>query len=47
MGIIDNPLFVGLIDLIPIILILSIIFYFIRKRSVNTDKDKESDKFKN
>ena len=41
MGIIDNPLFVGLIDLIPIILILSIIFYFIRKRSVNTNKDKE------
>ena len=37
MGIIDNPLFVGLIDLIPVILILSIIFYFIRKRSVNTN----------
>ena len=47
MGIIDNPLFVGLIDLIPVILILSIIFYFIRKRSVNTNKDKESDQFKN
>tara|TARA_B100000745_G_scaffold201072_1_gene132685 strand:+ start:89 stop:232 length:144 start_codon:yes stop_codon:yes gene_type:complete len=46
MGIIDNPLFVGLIDLIPIILILSIIFYFIRKRSINTNKDNESDKFK-
>jgi|TARA_B100000686_G_scaffold270612_1_gene287040 hypothetical protein len=43
MAIIDNPLFVGLIDLIPVILILSIIFYFIRKRSVNTNKDKESD----
>ena len=43
MGVIDNPLFVGLIDLIPIILILSIIFYFIRKRSVNTNKDKECD----
>lgn len=43
MGIIDNPLFVGLIDLIPVILILSIIFYFIRKRSVNTNKDKECD----
>ena len=43
MGIIDNPLFVGLIDLIPVIIILSIILYFIRKRSVNTNKDKESD----
>ena len=43
MAIIDNPLFVGLIDLIPVILILSIFFYFIRKRSVNTNKDKESD----
>jgi|TARA_B100000959_G_C14992025_1_gene628409 hypothetical protein len=43
MSIIDNPLLVGFIDLIPIILILSIIFYFIRKRSVNTNKDKESD----
>tara|TARA_B100001167_G_scaffold142699_1_gene91287 strand:+ start:1512 stop:1643 length:132 start_codon:yes stop_codon:yes gene_type:complete len=43
MAIIDNPLFVGLIDLIPVILILSIIFYFIRKRSVNTNKDKECD----
>ena len=43
MGIIENPLFVGLIDLIPIILILSIIFYFIRKRSDNTNKDKECD----
>ena len=46
MGIIDNPLFVGLIDLIPVIIILSTILYFIRKRSVNTNKDKESDKFK-
>ena len=43
MGIIDNPLFVGLIDLIPIVLFLLILFYFIRKRSVNTNKDKESD----
>ena len=43
MAIIDNPLFVGLIDLIPVILILSIIFYFIRKRSVNTNKVKECD----
>ena len=43
MAIIDIPLFVCLIDLIPVILILSIIFYFIRKRSVNTNKDKESD----
>ena len=43
MAIIDNPLFVGLIDLIPVILILSIILYFIRKRSINTNKDKESD----
>ena len=43
MAIIDNPLFVGLIDLIPVILILSIIFYFIRKRSINTNKDKEID----
>ena len=43
MAIIDNPLFVGLIDLIPVILILSIIFYFLKKRSINTNKDKESD----
>ena len=43
MGIIDNPLFVGLIDLIPVIIILLTILYFIRKRLVNTNKDKESD----
>jgi len=47
MGIIDNPLFVGLIDLIPVIIILLILFYFIRKRSINTNKDKQNDQFKN
>jgi hypothetical protein len=33
MGIIDNPLFVGFFDLIPVIIILSAIVYIVRKKS--------------
>ncbi len=33
MAIIDNPLFVGLLDLIPIIIILSTVIYIVKKKS--------------
>jgi hypothetical protein len=33
MAIIDNPLFVGLFDLIPIIIIVSIVIYIVKKKS--------------
>ena len=33
MAIIENPLFVGLIDLIPIILIVSAVIYIVKKKS--------------